>query len=46
MLIALVIAHKDVLAMHTTIILPPAFRLLDGLTLGMIVALKWNLMRF
>ena len=37
-LIALVIAHKDVLAMHTAIVLPPAFSLLDGLALGMVVA--------
>ena len=34
----LVVAHEDVLAMHAAIILPPAFGLLDGLALGMVVA--------
>ena len=34
----LVIAHEDVLAMHATIVLPPAFGLLDGLAFGVVVA--------
>jgi hypothetical protein len=40
----LVVAHEDVLAMHAAIILPPAFGLLDGLTLGVVVAFKRYLM--
>jgi hypothetical protein len=40
----LVIAHEDILAMHTTIVLPPAFGLLDGLTLRVVVAFKRYLM--
>ena len=34
----LVVAHEDILAMHTAIVLPPAFGLLDGLALGVVVA--------
>jgi len=44
MLGTLVVAHEDVLAMHTAIVLPPAFGLLDGLTLGVVVAFKRYLM--
>ena len=39
-----VVAHEDVLAMHTAIVLPPALGLLDGLALGVVVALKRYLM--
>ena len=35
---ALVIAHEDILAMHTAIVLPPTLGLLDGLALGVVVA--------
>ena len=38
MLGTLVVAHEDILAMHTAIVLPPAFGLLDGLALGVVVA--------
>lgn len=41
-LIALVIAHEDVLAMDAAIVMPPALRLLDGLALGMVVAGIWD----
>ena len=40
----LVVAHEDVLAMHTAIILPPAFSLFNGLALGVVVAFKRYLM--
>jgi hypothetical protein len=40
----LVVAHEDVLAMHAAIILPPAFGLLDGLALWVVVAFKRYLM--
>ena len=32
------IAHKDILAVHATIIFPPAFRLLNGFAFGVVVA--------
>ena len=35
--VALVVAHEDVLAMHTAVIVPPTLRLLDGLALGVVV---------
>ena len=44
MLRTLMVAHEDILAMHTAIILPPAFGLLDGLALGVVVAFKRYLM--
>ena len=44
MLGTLVVAHEDILAMHTAIVLPPAFGLLDGLALGVVVAFKRYLM--
>ena len=44
MLRTLVIAHEDVLAVHTTIVFPPTFRLLDGFAFGVVVAREWNLM--
>lgn len=44
-LIALVVAHKDVFAMHTPVVVPPAFRLLDGLALGVVVARIIDVMR-
>ena len=34
----LVVAHEDVLAMHTAVVLPPTLGLLDGLALGVVVA--------
>lgn len=37
MLVAFVIAHEDVLAMHTPIVMPPPFGFLDGLAFGVIV---------
>ena len=40
-LIALVVAHEDILAVHRAIVLPPAFSLLDGLALGVFVAGEW-----
>jgi hypothetical protein len=46
MLIAFVITHEDILAMHTAIIFPPTLSLLNGFTLRMVVALKWYLMIF
>ena len=42
MLIALMIAHKDVLAMHTSVIFPPALGLLDGLAFRVVVAREWD----
>ena len=39
-LCTLVVAHEDVLAMHTAVVLPPAFGLFDSLTLGVVVAGK------
>ena len=35
---ALVVAHEDVLAMNTAVVLPPTLGLLDGLALGVVVA--------
>ena len=40
----LVVAHEDVLAMHTAIVFPPTFCLLDGLAFGVVVAFKRYLM--
>ena len=37
MLVALVVAHEDVLAMHTPVVLPPPLRLLNGPALRMVV---------
>ena len=44
MLCTLVVAHEDVLAMHTAVVLPPTLGLLDGLAFGMVVAFKRYLM--
>lgn len=41
-LVAFVVAHEDVFAMDGTIIVPPTFRLLDGLALGVIVGRERN----
>ena len=38
MLRTLVVAHEDVLAMHTAVVLPPALGLLDSLAFGVVVA--------
>ena len=35
-----VVAHEDVLAMYTAIVLPPTFCLLDGLTFRMVITGK------
>ena len=43
MLIALMIAHEDILTMHTTIILPPTLCFLYGLAFRMIITFKWNI---
>ena len=37
MLVAFVIAHEDVLAMHTPVVMPPPFGFLDGFSFGVIV---------
>ena len=36
-LVALVVSHKNVLTMHTAVIVPPAFGLLDGFAFGVVV---------
>ena len=41
---ALVVAHEDVLAMHTAVVLPPTLGLLDGLAFGVVVAGEGYLM--
>ena len=41
-LVAFVVAHEDVFAMDGTIIVPPTFRLLDGLAFGVIVGRERN----
>ena len=41
-LVALVIAHEDVLAMHASVVVPPTFCLLDGFAFGMIVGGERN----
>ena len=41
-LIALMIAHEDVLTMHTPIIFPPAFGFLDSLAFGVVVGRERN----
>ena len=42
MLVAFVVAHKDVLAMHTPVVLPPAFGFLYRLAFGVIVGRERN----
>jgi hypothetical protein len=42
MLIPLMIAHKDILAMHRTVVMPPPFRLLYRLALGVVIGGKRN----
>ena len=37
-LIALVVAHKNVFAMHASVVVPPTLRLADGFSLGVVVA--------
>jgi hypothetical protein len=41
-LVAFMVAHKDVLAMHGTIIVPPAFSFLNGFAFRMFVAREGN----
>ena len=43
MLVALVVAEEEVLAMHRAVVLPPATCLLDGLSLGVIVVRKGDI---
>ena len=35
--VALVVAEEEVLAVHAAVVFPPLFRLLDGLSLGVVV---------
>ena len=44
MLITLVVAQKDVFAMHTTVILPPLLGFFDGFPFGMCIAREWDIM--
>ena len=37
-LVAFVVAHKDVLAVNAAVVAPPAFGFLDGLAFGVVVA--------
>jgi hypothetical protein len=41
-LIAFVVAHEDVLAVHRTIILPPPLSLLNGFALRVVVTSEGN----
>ena len=43
MLVALVVAHEDVLAMHATVSVPPPFGFLDGFALGVVVGGEGNM---
>ena len=43
MLVALVVAHEDVLAMHAAVSVPPTFVFLDGFALGVIVGGEGNM---
>ena len=43
-LVALVVAEEEVLAMHASVIVPPPLGFLDGLSFGVVVALEGNLM--
>ena len=44
MLIALMIAHEDILTMHTPVVMPPAFGFLYGFAFGVIVSCERNVM--
>ena len=44
MLVALVIAHEDVLAMHRPVVMPPTLRLLDGLAFGVVIGREGDVM--
>ena len=44
MLVALVVAHEDVLTMHTPVVVPPTLGFLDGLALGVIVSRERDVM--
>ena len=41
-LVALMVAHEDILAVNRAVIFPPALCLLDSLAFGMAVAREWN----
>ena len=43
MLVTLVVAHEDVLAMHTPVVVPPPLRLLNRLAFRVIVGRKWDI---
>ena len=40
-LVALVVAHEDVLAVHRAVVAPPSLSLLYGLSFRMIVTCEW-----
>ena len=44
MLVALVIAHEDILAMHRPVVVPPTLRLLDGLAFGVVIGREGDVM--
>ena len=44
MLIALMIAHEDILTMHTPVVMPPAFGFLYGFAFGVIVGCERDVM--
>ena len=41
-LISFVVAEKEILAMHTPIVVPPLFRFFDGLSFGVRIAGEGN----
>ena len=43
MLVALVVAHEDVLTMHATVSVPPPFGFFDGFALGVVVGGEGNM---
>jgi hypothetical protein len=42
-LVSLMVAHEDILTMHTPIILPPSLCLFYGLAFWMIITIKRNI---
>jgi hypothetical protein len=46
MLVALMIAHEDILAVQRTVVMPPSFRLLNGLSLGVVIGGERNVVLF
>jgi hypothetical protein len=43
MLVTFVIAHEDVFAMNTPVVMPPTFGFFDGLAFGVIVGRERNM---